>query len=417
MTRADRGAGSIPAAVPPSGRRSRRCARRRASCTTRSTRTRGAPASPTCIPTSRPCSSTCSARRSVIAWQEGKAAFLFASEGCWSELPHLYARYGTTATAALIARLKALEHAARRAGLRLGHAGHRARLRRADGRRAARRADAAGLQQDPQLPRVAGRRASAASVTIVDDGDHAALAAAIRPETRFVFAETFTNPLVRAQDLDALRDVDRRGARDRRRRCGSCSTPRSPRRGRSSTPLLDRASTSSSPAAPRRSAATIATCGATSRPTTPQFANAVMDLMAMRGGILDWRRADGDRRRLRRRRARRTRGDRRRASRVAAFLAAHPKVSEVFHPSLPTHPDAARDRARTTCGTARCSRSASPAPTRSAPATSPTCSPRRVDRPLRAVVRRPGDQGQPPPDRVRVLHAARPSCSATASIG
>ena len=47
----------------------------------------------------------------VIAWQESKAAFLFANEGCWSELPHLYARYGTTATAALIARLKALEHA------------------------------------------------------------------------------------------------------------------------------------------------------------------------------------------------------------------------------------------------------------------------------------------------------------------
>ena len=35
----------------------------------------------------------------AVAWQEGKAAFLFASEGCWSELPHLYARYGTTATA------------------------------------------------------------------------------------------------------------------------------------------------------------------------------------------------------------------------------------------------------------------------------------------------------------------------------
>ena len=35
----------------------------------------------------------------VVAWQEAKAAFLFASEGCWSGLPHLYARYGTTATA------------------------------------------------------------------------------------------------------------------------------------------------------------------------------------------------------------------------------------------------------------------------------------------------------------------------------
>ncbi|MEO8677901.1 MAG: hypothetical protein ABI665_02570, partial [Vicinamibacterales bacterium] len=47
----------------------------------------------------------------AIAWQEGKAAFLFAAEGSWSELPHLYARYGTTATAELIARLKTLESA------------------------------------------------------------------------------------------------------------------------------------------------------------------------------------------------------------------------------------------------------------------------------------------------------------------
>ncbi|HET9704448.1 MAG TPA: hypothetical protein VFP85_10465, partial [Vicinamibacterales bacterium] len=46
----------------------------------------------------------------VIEWQEAKAAFLFASAGCWSELPHLYARYGTTATAQLIAKLKAIEH-------------------------------------------------------------------------------------------------------------------------------------------------------------------------------------------------------------------------------------------------------------------------------------------------------------------
>ena len=47
----------------------------------------------------------------VIAWQEGKAAFLFAAEGCWSELPPLYARYGTGPTGTLIARLKVLEGA------------------------------------------------------------------------------------------------------------------------------------------------------------------------------------------------------------------------------------------------------------------------------------------------------------------
>jgi hypothetical protein len=47
----------------------------------------------------------------AIAWQEGKAAFLFSTSGCWSELPHLYARYGTTATASLLDEIKTLEHA------------------------------------------------------------------------------------------------------------------------------------------------------------------------------------------------------------------------------------------------------------------------------------------------------------------
>jgi hypothetical protein len=35
----------------------------------------------------------------VVAWQEAKAAFLLAGDGAWSELPHLYARYGTPGTA------------------------------------------------------------------------------------------------------------------------------------------------------------------------------------------------------------------------------------------------------------------------------------------------------------------------------
>jgi cystathionine beta-lyase/cystathionine gamma-synthase len=63
-----------------------------------------------------------------------------------------------------------------------------------------------------------------------------------------------------------------------------------------------------------------------------------MDLMAMRGGILDWRRAaavasafDG----AEALHARRSQT----ATRVAAFLSGHPRVSEVFHPSLPDHPD------------------------------------------------------------------------------
>jgi cystathionine beta-lyase/cystathionine gamma-synthase len=70
------------------------------------------------------------------------------------------------------------------------------------------------------------------------------------------------------------------------------------------------------------------------------FANGAMDLMAMRGGMLDWRRAEAVLSGLDtagQAHARRSAT----ATRVAAFLAAHPRVSEVFHPSLATHPDAA----------------------------------------------------------------------------
>jgi len=68
-------------------------------------------------------------------------------------------------------------------------------------------------------------------------------------------------------------------------------------------------------------------------------ANTVMDLLAMRGGIVDWRRAQAILAGLDQADAAHARRSAT-ANRVAAFLAAHPKVSEVFHPSLPTHPDA-----------------------------------------------------------------------------
>jgi hypothetical protein len=148
--------------------------------------------------------------KQVIEWQEGKAAFLFASEaagrscGALRPLRH-------NATAQLIAKLKTLEHASGSVSLRFRNAGDGARLRCADGTRRPRDPDAAGLQQDAQLPRVDGRarrRLRHRSSTMAT-WRHSARRS--RPETRFVFAETFTNPLVRAQDFDALRTVIDRG--------------------------------------------------------------------------------------------------------------------------------------------------------------------------------------------------------------
>ena len=174
----------------------------------------------------------------AVAWQEGKAAFLFASDGAWSELPHLYARYGTTATAALIAQLKALEAAG---AVLVCDSGMQATALVFD------------VLMTPGAHAVLMRQVYNKTQTYltwladrVGGVGHdrrrwrpAALAAAIRPETRFVFAETFTNPLVRAQDLDALARHRRRGARRRRRTCGWSSTRPSPRRGRFTAPLLD----------------------------------------------------------------------------------------------------------------------------------------------------------------------------------
>jgi len=74
-----------------------------------------------------------------------------------------------------------------------------------------------------------------------------------------------------------------------------------------------------------------------------------MDLVAMRGGILDDERARIVAAGLpaaERAHARRCHS----AARLAAFLARHPRIERVFHPSLPDHPDAAviaRDYRRT----------------------------------------------------------------------
>jgi cystathionine beta-lyase/cystathionine gamma-synthase len=273
----------------------------------------------------------------AVAWQEGKAAFLFASQGCWSELPHLYARYGTTATLKLITRLKSLEQAG---AVLVCDSGMQATALVFDvlmtpGRHAVLMRQVYNKTKT-YLAWLAERVGGA--VTIVDDGDADALDRAIRPESCLVFAETFTNPLVRAQDLDRLRSVVA-GARGRAPGLhlivdSTIATPWAFK-----APLLDHGVDVVIGSGTKALGGTDRDLWGYVATRDSQLANAVMDLMAMRGGILDWRRAtailetfDAAEPTHQRRCAT--------AARVAAFLAAHPKVSEVFHPSLPGHLDA-----------------------------------------------------------------------------
>lgn len=267
----------------------------------------------------------------VIAWQEAKAGFVRAGEGSWSELPHLYARYGTQGTSALIAQLRALEHAG---AAFVTDCGMQAVALVADCLLTA-GTHAIVMRQiynkTKSFFEVSARRVGA-TLTFVEDGDHAAVAAAMTPQTRLVFAETYTNPLLRAQDVPALAAACR-GATlviD-----STIATPWAFRR-----PLLESGAAVVTGSLTKGLGGQDAALGGYIATSDAALGNAIMDLIAMRGGILDDERA----RRVAANLPAAERAHARRcetAARVAAFLARHPRVERVFHPTLPDHPDAA----------------------------------------------------------------------------
>lgn len=286
----------------------------------------------------------------VIAWQEGKAAFLFEGEGCWAELPHLYARYGTDDGRALIAKLKALYGAK---AVLLADCGMQAVALTADvllepG------SHAICLRQVYNKSRTFLEKLTAklgGSCAVVDDAAWPALApqldAALQRTTTLLFAEALTNPLLRVQDVAALVAWTRKA--------------------RAIAPNLrlvvdDTISTPWGHHQPLLAQGVDVVVGSGTKALGGEdtdlwgyvatrhvdLANAIMDLQALRGGGLDGARARSVQQSLplaQERHAQRCRS----ASHIAAFLADHPAVAEVFHPSRPDHPDAAviaRDLAR-----------------------------------------------------------------------
>jgi cystathionine beta-lyase/cystathionine gamma-synthase len=278
----------------------------------------------------------------VAAWQEAKAAFVLAGDGAWSELPHLYARYGTGGTAELIAKLRELEHAgaalvtdcgmqatALVADVLVQHGAHVVAMRQV-------------YNKTRTFFDVSCKRVGA-TLALVDDGDLDALARALRAETALVYAETFTNPLGRAQDVPALAAlVAKTSARlviD-----STIATPWGIR-----APLLELGAHVVVGSLTKALGGRDLALGGYVATNDAPLANQLMDLVAMRGGILD-----DDRARRVAEHLSVARVDHARrcatAARVAAALAAHPRVERVFHPSRPDHPDAAviaRDYVRT----------------------------------------------------------------------
>jgi cystathionine beta-lyase/cystathionine gamma-synthase len=274
----------------------------------------------------------------VVAWQEAKAAFLIDGEGAWSELPHLYARYGTPGVAALIRELRALEGAA---AAIVTDSGMQAVALVIDAL-VQRGGHAVAMRQVYNKTRTFLEHSAArvgATVTLVDDGDLAGLAAAIRPETRLVIAETFTNPLVRAQDVGVLARLTPNLVLDT-----TIATPWGLR-----MPALASGARVVVGSLTKALGGEDTALGGYIATNDAALGNQLMDLVAMRGGILDDERAARITAGLpaaREAHARRCAT----AARVAQFLASHPRVEQTFAPALPSHPDAAviaRDYVRT----------------------------------------------------------------------
>jgi cystathionine beta-lyase/cystathionine gamma-synthase len=267
----------------------------------------------------------------VVAWQEAKLAFMLRGDGAWSELPHLYARYGTPGTSRLIAALRSLEGAQAAfvtdCGMQafalvvdcvLPPGGHAVVLRQV-------------YNKTKTFLELTAKRIGA-TVTVVDDGDPAAVAAAITPATALVFAETFTNPLLRAQDIPAL--VAAAG----KARLVIDSTIATP--WAFDQPLLSIGVAVVIGSLTKALGGRDTALGGYIATNDAELGNQIMDLIAMRGGILDDDRAgrvarglaDAGELHLQRCAT---------ATAIARFLAAHPRVERVVHPSLPDHPDAA----------------------------------------------------------------------------
>lgn len=277
--------------------------------------------------------------RHMITWQESKSAALFAGESCWSELPQIYGRYGVESTRQLIGKVRQLEDAS---AVVLTDCGMQACAFILDVL-VQPRSHAIVMRQvynktKKHLEWLCNR--SNATFEVINDGDLDALEAAVQPQTTVIFAETYTNPLTRALDPEALSALILRLREKRARRLrlvldNTIASPWGVKR-----PLLAFDGIDVVVASGTKS------LGGQDRDLWGYVAshnydilNEIMDLQATRGGILDWRRAsvivDGleeSSAAFKQRCAS--------AERVAGFLASHPRVAEVFHPSLPQHPDA-----------------------------------------------------------------------------
>lgn len=271
-------------------------------------------------------------------WQTRKAAFAMLGSGSWSSIEQVYSRYGSEAGRHLIEKLIELEQAA---GVVLTDSGMQATALLFDALLSPGQHVLVGEQVYNKARTYLewlGQRQNI-EVEILPQVTAGALRDKVTENTRLVFCETFTNPLMRALHPQALSQAIEELRRDRAGPLRlvidhTIATPWAMKRPLLSYPGIDAVVLSGTKALSGHDRDMFGYV-ASSR---VGLLNMVMDLQAMRGGGLSWRVAEEVTATLPQAK---DLFHRRCASAVdiAAFLQGHAAVSEVWHPSLATHPD------------------------------------------------------------------------------
>lgn len=273
------------------------------------------------------------ATRNIVRWQEQKAENVFSDERSWFEQRPIYARYGL--------------HALQAYGEALGKLyGAPPALATCSGMTAVATVFESLIEPGMHvvlvgqaynkskalLERMTHRLGGSLSVVATNDGP--ALERAVTERTGLVFAETFTNPHVRALDLATTREALKKAPNAVLVVDDTIATPWGPSQTLLGDPGADIIVGSGTKALAGNDTALSGYI--VSR--RADLLNACMNTLAMRGGLLDAQTAEALRVGLAladTRHALRTAS----AEKVAAFLETHPKVGRVYHPSLAHHPD------------------------------------------------------------------------------
>ena len=275
--------------------------------------------------------------RHMQSWQERKGALSMLGEDCWSTLPQVYARYATEPGRELIEAISKLENAR---GVVVTDCGMQATaivmdtlLKPNDHAIISRQVyNKSKAYLDWSAQRIGVRP------QVVDEVTPDVLREKANKDTVLVFTETFSNPLMHALDLEGLSNavVELRKEQAPKLRLVVDNTIVTPWGVK--TPILDL------PGVHLLVSAGTKALGGEDKDMWGYIASNIIDLInpcmdtqAMRGGVLSWRSAQVIHAGLPQAESHfRKRCES--ANVVADFLLRHPKVSEVFHPSVPSHP-------------------------------------------------------------------------------